>query len=108
MGFSNNVVDGSASWGRVNSYFTLCACVVLGACVMSAGLVQFAMANTKDPRVHTARPKSKTPNMVISVCACICGLSLSGCGLIWFNMVQKHKGLAAVSGAASIASMISS
>lgn len=101
MGFGNNVVDGSASFGRVNSYFTLVSCCILGASVISAGLAPFVLGNRGD----AAKPaRSK---IAVAVVACICGILLSGCGLVWFSMVQKHKGLAAFSGAASIASMVS-
>ena len=99
MGLSNNVVTGSAAFGRVNSYVTMAACCIIGLCCMLFGIAPLVVPT------NSGKPdESKTNKVIVAVLACVCGLSWSVCGIIWVTMVAQNKGLAAVSGAAALGS----
>ena len=87
MGVASKAYDVSASLGRLDGYFMVCACTVLACFLVAFGAVN--MFAVKDERKHP-----KVVGALLSSVGIVCLL----CGIAYAYAVTHHKPLAAVAG----------
>lgn len=94
MGLGSNLYTGTAAWGKVQGFLSLCCCALLG-CVLSVyGVVATDSGKWKDEPEGTKR--------AITIGACLVGLCLACLGVVMFIATQKSKRFAAAAGIADI------